>query len=57
MKLLIAMVFTASPVAPQVASLPAVSLVPVSPIPEPETYAMMLVGLGMGVWAVKRRKK
>ena len=29
----------------------------VSPVPEPETYAMLLVGLGvMGAIAVRRRK-
>jgi hypothetical protein len=29
----------------------------VSPAPEPETYLLMLVGLGVVGWIVKRRKK
>ena len=34
-----------------------VSLTALSPVPEPETYAMMLAGLGMVGFAARRRKQ
>ena len=33
------------------------SLVAVTPVPEPEIYAMMLAGLGIMGWAARRRKQ
>jgi len=32
-------------------------LVPTIPIPEPETYAMMLVGLGLVGWQMRRKMR
>lgn len=40
----------------QVASLPVSTPPPVSPIPEPETYAMLLAGLALLGWHARRRK-
>jgi PEP-CTERM motif len=34
-----------------------VSLAPITaPVPEPETYALMLAGLGMVAWVARRRR-